>query len=540
MDQIFSSTKNWTATHKLTSGIVVVLVLGGGWWAYSNATAASAETRYLLGTAQKGTVVASVSASGQVSASNQIDVTSKAAGDIVYLNARSGQEIKAGTLMAQIGASDASYELETAKLSYEKLITIDSSALTQAQEDVTDAYTNARATLIAASTDMADTMESLKEFFDCNTGYLGGCHGYSQGDVRKVYRDKAEASWYATDALLKELSKKSQTITKTSTGQEIESVTSDTYEAALAVAEAAKYTQDAVIYLRDHGDTGSKETAANAAYAAVTPLVSSANAIVSSITTTKNSITAATRALEDIKKGPDALDVRSSELAVRQKQAAVADYYVRAPFDGIIATVEAKAGQSVSNGAAIATLISKQKIAELSLNEVDAAKVSLGDKATLTYDAIDGLSLTGSVAEISSIGTVTQGVVSYTVKIAFDAQDSRVKPGMTVNAAIQTDVRQDVLVVPSSAIKTQGGVSYVQVFTPALSVTGGTQGVVSPTPPGQLEVTVGISDDTNVEILSGLEEGQQIVTRTISGTATANTPPSANTRGGLGGAGIRL
>jgi HlyD family secretion protein len=143
------------------------------------------------------------------------------------------------------------------------------------------------------------------------------------------------------------------------------------------------------------------------------------------------------------------------------------------------------------------------------------------------------------VAEVDSVGTVSQGVVSYTVKITFDVQDARIKPGMTVNASIQTAVHNDVLIVPSSAVKTINGVSIVQVFDPAISQTGGTVGTVSATLPKQVEVTVGISDDTNVEIISGLTEGQQVVNRTITGTTKPATAATASTRGagGFGGAG---
>jgi HlyD family secretion protein len=110
---------------------------------------------------------------------------------------------------------------------------------------------------------------------------------------------------------------------------------------------------------------------------------------------------------------------------------------------------------------------------------------------------------------------------------------------MTVNASIQTEVKQDVLTVPSSAVKTTNGVSHVSVFTPPLTDTGGTAGVSASTVPTVVEVVTGISDDTSIEIVSGLSEGQQIVTRTLTGTATTPTPAATQNRGGIGG-GIRL
>jgi multidrug efflux pump subunit AcrA (membrane-fusion protein) len=131
---------------------------------------------------------------------------------------------------------------------------------------------------------------------------------------------------------------------------------------------------------------------------------------------------------------------------------------------------------------------------------------------------------------------VSQGVVSYTVKIAFDTQDSQIKPGMTVNAAIITDAKTDVLSVPSSAVKTQNGVQYVLVFDPALSESTDGSAVISPTEPARVTVQTGITDDTSVEILSGLTDGQQIVVRTTTGTAAAgNTTPTNSSRGGFSG-----
>jgi multidrug efflux pump subunit AcrA (membrane-fusion protein) len=178
-------------------------------------------------------------------------------------------------------------------------------------------------------------------------------------------------------------------------------------------------------------------------------------------------------------------------------------------------------------------MIGSQQSAVLSLDEVDAAKIKLGQKATLTFDAVDGLTLTGTVTGVDTLGTVTQGVVTYDVTISLDSQDARVKPGMTVSAAIITDTAVDVITVPSSAVKTINGTTYVQVFNPALSAstTSATGGIASATPPKNLPVTTGISDDTDTEILSGLREGEQVVVRT-STTATATAARTTTTTAG--------
>ena len=110
---------------------------------------------------------------------------------------------------------------------------------------------------------------------------------------------------------------------------------------------------------------------------------------------------------------------------------------------------------------------------------------------------------------------------------------------MSVNADIITAVKQNVLAVPNGAIKTQGGVSYVQTFaTPLPSALPGVQGSPSTIPPKSQIVTTGISNDTSTEIVSGLNVGDIIVTKTIASTTastTASTAPSI--LGGVGGGG---
>ena len=68
----------------------------------------------------------------------------------------------------------------------------------------------------------------------------------------------------------------------------------------------------------------------------------------------------------------------------------------------MVATVPVNVGDTIGTGTTVVTLITNEKIATLSLNEVDAAKVKVGDKVTLTFDAIDGLSLTGIVVAKST------------------------------------------------------------------------------------------------------------------------------------------
>lgn len=226
------------------------------------------------------------------------------------------------------------------------------------------------------------------------------------------------------------------------------------------------------------------------------------------------------------------LSLQQSKNALIDAQDTVSDYYVFAPFDGTIASVTGKVGDVASS--TLGTIITTQKIASITLNEVDVSKVSIGQKATLTFDAVEDLSITGSVAEVDGVGTVSQGVVSYTVKISLDTDDTRIKPGMSVSASIITATAQDILLVPAAAIKTNTNGNYIEKFTTPLVVDTATasQGITSPVLPQQIQVEIGISDDTSTEIKSGVSEGDQIVSRTI----TSSTTTSATSTPGLFGA----
>ncbi|HVV15064.1 MAG TPA: efflux RND transporter periplasmic adaptor subunit [Candidatus Paceibacterota bacterium] len=533
---LYARASKYALAHKVISAAAIVVLVGGGWWAYSRATSASAETRYVLGSAQMGTIVASVSGSGQVAASSEVDVSGASSGKLIAVNVKAGQEVKAGALLAQVDPTDALYDLGTAQLSYDRLVTVDPEDLQDAKDSVVSAYADARASLSKASSDMHTVLDGLHDLF---SGYLSLSNNSGVSATGRGYVSTAEKSYYASDDLLKAYDATLRSVSTASSQSDIENALSQAYDAALSAAQSAKSAQDAVVYLRTHNSIATAADA-DAAYSSVTSLASTANNAVSNTSSSRSSAIKSRQALADLESGPDALDLRSEMLSLQQKKDALADTYVRAPFDGIVSKVNVSVGDTVGSGTAIATVISKTQVATLSLNEVDAAKVQVGNKATLTFDAIDGLTLTGTVASIDAAGTVSQGVVSYALEIAFDAQDPRIKAGMTVNASIQTSVKSDVLIVPSSAVKTVGGASYVQVFDPPLAETGGAAGVASKTAPRQVAVETGLSDDTNVEIVSGLSEGEQVVTRTISATAaTAATAATGANRGGFGGATLR-
>lgn len=121
----------------------------------------------------------------------------------------------------------------------------------------------------------------------------------------------------------------------------------------------------------------------------------------------------------------------------------------------------------VSGATVLFILITKEKVAEISLNEIDAAKVKIGQKASLTFNAIPDLIFTGKIIEIDSLGSISQGVVSYSVKIVLDSDDERIKPSMSVTAEIIVEGQNRCLLLSNSAIKMQRNLKYVELINAA-------------------------------------------------------------------------
>ena len=576
----------FASSHKIIAGIAVILIIGGAYFGYRAVKGNSGEIRYVLATVEKGTITLVVSGSGQVSVSNQVDIKARASGDVVYVGVENGQEVKAGTLLAQLDATDAQKavrdaeaNLEEAKLSLEKLkappdnlsLIQAENSLAQAREskqntedDLKKSYDDGFTRVADAFIDLPNVMSGIQSIlFSSNFGtnkwnidfYADVVRPYDskvdvfRNDAFKDYQN-ARQSYNQNFDDYKSSSRFSDTAT-------IEKLINQTYDTSKLIAEAVKSTNDIIQFYKDKlvernlkpealADThlASLNTYTGKMSSHLLNLLSIKNTIdddKAAFINAERSISEKTEALAKLKSGPDELDIRSQELAIKQRENALldakeklADYFVRAPFEGVIAKINVKKGDPLSANTAVATFITKQRIAEISLNEVDVAKIKVGQKATLAFDAVPDLGITGEVAEIDTVGTVLQGVVSYTVKTTFDTQDERVKPGMSVSTNIITDAKPNVLMAPNSAVKSQGSIHYVEVKEN------------EKVQPRRQQVEIGISNDEFTEIVSGLKEGDIVVSGTINPQTSTNTNTSQSQNsgfsipglpGGAGGAG---
>lgn len=586
-----SSIGSFVVRHKFWSAVFIIILAGGGWWIWGNATSTTGQTRYVLGTVTQGTIISSVSGSGQVAASQQLDIKPKVSGEVIAVNVTPGQTVSQGTLIAEIDPTDAQKtvrdaqaNLTSAQLSLKKLqeaattltITQQQNAIDQAKQTLITQYQSSYTDMTSTFLDLPAIITALQ---DVNLGNEASGQNGQQWNIdyyrdqalrfnqqATSYRDTAYSSYTAARTSYDKTFADFQALGPTPDQATIEKMLQETQHTTALMAASAKNSYDLIQFYSDlltqNGFTpktiaSTQITSLNGYQSKlqthITTLLSDEN----SLTNNKNSITVAEQTLAQTQQGTDPIDLQSAELNVTKSQNALqdaedtlADYYIRAPFSGTISAVAVNKYDQAGSGSAVATIVTPKQLVDLSVNEVDAAKIKLGDKATLTFDAITGLTLTGTVAQIDPVGTVSSGVVSYDVKISFDAQNAQVKSGMTVNATIQTGVQANTLLVPQAAVKTQNGQSYVLAFVPPIASTtvalAGSAGVLSATAPQQIPVTTDISDDTNIQITSGLTDGEQIVTRTVTGTVAKTTTTSSRTSGfgggpsGAGAAGIRI
>jgi HlyD family secretion protein len=132
--------------------------------------------------------------------------------------------------------------------------------------------------------------------------------------------------------------------------------------------------------------------------------------------------------------------VLSAEAAVAQARAALADTELRAPFDGIVAVLGVKLGETAGAGSIAVRLgdPSAWLVDTTDLTELNIVKLSEGSVATLTLDAIPGLTLTGKVSRIRPYGEAKQGDIVYTVTVMPDRQDPRLRWNMTAKVSLET------------------------------------------------------------------------------------------------------
>lgn len=197
-------------------------------------------------------------------------------------------------------------------------------------------------------------------------------------------------------------------------------------------------------------------------------------------------------------------EVRSAEAAIEQLEAALRlaeaardRAFVRAPFDGIVAAVMLKEGEGVAMGLPLAHLVQEEGCyIEAPFDEANAAQIHLGQPARIEVDAYPDQSFLGEVSFISPVVAINMDLTrTLNIKAAVKERPELFLPGMSADVTIITDRRENALYVPSeSLIRDQ----FAYVIEQGVAV--------------RRDVETGIGNWETREIISGLEEGNAVIT----------------------------
>ncbi len=154
--------------------------------------------------------------------------------------------------------------------------------------------------------------------------------------------------------------------------------------------------------------------------------------------------------------------------------------------------------------------------ATVGLTEVDVTTVQSGQKVTLTLDAYPDASLTGTVLAVNTSGSVSSGVTSYSATILLDKTNLNLYTNMAVSAVIITSLEENVLLVSSTAVRSDSNGEYVEVLTDGQA--------------NKVSVETGNSNDSQIVIKSGLNEGDVIVVSSSSVKQTSKQSSSGQSK----------
>lgn len=203
-------------------------------------------------------------------------------------------------------------------------------------------------------------------------------------------------------------------------------------------------------------------------------------------------------------------NLRDAELSLEDRYDALDNYTIQAPIDGTIVDKYYKAGENAETGKTLCTIFDLSCLTvTLYIDELDIHNVSVGQRAQVTCDSIEGKTYEGIVTEVSINGTASGGVTTYPVKVQIDQTDGLL-PGMNVDVAILISENPNVLTIPLDAVQTGSRV--------LVKTADGSTGAGAPDGYDYVKVTIGISDSEYVQITSGLSAGDQITWQPATGS----------------------
>ncbi|NMC51475.1 efflux RND transporter periplasmic adaptor subunit [Candidatus Kuenenbacteria bacterium] len=514
---------------------------------------------YTTAKAEIGTVIQTVDVTGSVASAEDINLNFKNTGKITTIKVKVGDKVKTGDLLATLDTAalasrvaDANSALIEAQANLEKIISgatpedirISEINVDQKKQDLASAENNLTNLELNRETELKNLKNTA--IASINNQIIVAEHAIQTakdtlkdddaedtlGILNRSSITTAANSEIAATSAVNYAKTRSDTLGSDSPDETVLSVINDTKKALDGVRQylsdafsvlAATITSSDLTQTELDALIGNIQTEQSNISTAKTTLQTAeanwTNKIVyytdqlaklkNLVVSAKDSLALAEAQLALKKAKPQSYDIKSAEAGVAKARASLAlaeanlsDVIIKAPVDGVITEVNNKIGEQNSLTTPVIKMIGDSKLEiEANIPESDIAKVKAEQKAEITLDSFGEEQIfPGVVTFVNPAEKIIQDVVYYEVKVQFNENIDSIKPGMTANVIMETDKVENVLRVPLRAVKQKNGVKIVEVLVNGL--------------PQEKTVTTGLRGDEYMEILSGINEGEDVITFT--------------------------
>lgn len=534
-------------------------------------------------TVKRGNIQEFVSGSNSIYFPNSKILYSKIGATVTKVNFKEGDTVKAGDIIAEFDASDFESTLST---STNELLQnqLTASSNNEAVENLTiKAPLSGNVTSIVV--DEGNKVQAGGAVLTItDTSKLKVTLTYNETDVKKISTGQS-----ANVNLTSLMQSVSGTVTYISSQSTATTAGGKVYAVEIQMNNPGVLTEGMAASAEintSKGEVSSTNTAA-LSYIKKQTVTSVTGGTVKSITVKENQKVSAGAVVITMENDDVIRNKQSSDLKIASSQEKIAlsskqlEYYkITSPIDGVITKINFKVGDTVKSGDEVANVSDPTEMDfDVSVDELDIAKISVGQKVNITIDAMEETETTpliGKVTKIAVEGTASNGVTSFPVTIKIDGNLNKLKGGMNANAEIEVSNQQNILYVPIEAVTTAGKKNYVWVKGGEGNTKSGTAPQNTENKNGALsndsnkrgnaasqdvkqnngssasenyyanavrkEVQMGVNNDSYIEIKSGLNEGDIVVlpqTKTSSNT-NANTTNRSGMSGGIPGGGVRV
>jgi HlyD family secretion protein len=477
----------------------------------------------------RGSIEQTVSASGNVAAERQATLAFQSSGLVAQVLVEEGQPVEAGQVLARLDTTSLEQQIVSAQAS----LNTAQARLKQAQVPPTaEELASAQAALDSAKAQYEDVKNGpSKEELASARAALDSAIANDEKVRKGPTKDELASAKAALDSAKAALEQAQAAYDRVKNRPDVEMLSESlNLQNATIDLQRAQADYDNVA----NGSTASDLAAAAAqvasARSSLAQLLQQPTA--SELASAAAQVASAESTLAQLQGRPDPTDVAvyqaqvdESAAALAQAQAKLDDAAIVAPFDGTVVTIHVNEGEWASTGApAVVLANTADLVLDLNVDEADVAQVADGQTAYLSFDALQGATITGTVGYLAPSSTDEGGAVAYAARIRFGPGQLPVRLGMTASVKIVVARADDALLVPNRAITADREAR--RYYVTRLGPGGLTQ---------RLEVRIGLRDGSQTQILEGLEEGDQVVLPVVPQQEQSQTSFGAGGGGPFGG-----